>query len=132
MKARPRTGWTNYTGFLPINLKKLQEDPGRPRRRRFSLAAACARWTTFNWRSNFRRDRVVLGTVAVDNPQLVADAILRFGAKRIVIGPNAKDGKVATHGWQSVSTHDVVELGHQMAAMGVQLVLYTEIAVMAC
>jgi phosphoribosylformimino-5-aminoimidazole carboxamide ribotide isomerase len=73
-------------------------------------------------------ERVVLGTVAVDNPQLVADAILRFGAKRIVIGLDAKDGKVATHGWQSVSTHDVVELGHQMAAMGVQLVLYTDIS----
>lgn len=72
-------------------------------------------------------DRVVLGTVALSNPQLVRDALARWGAERIVVSLDARDGKVATHGWQSVSSVDVVEAGHRMHALGVQRVLYTDI-----
>ena len=47
--------------------------------------------------------RVVLGTVAVRQPEVVADAVARFGAERIVVGIDARDGMVATHGWQETS-----------------------------
>ena len=73
-------------------------------------------------------DRVVLGTVAVKNPDLVREAIERWGAERIVVGIDARDGKVATHGWQETSELDVVELGHRMAALGVLRVVYTDIS----
>ncbi|GIV77421.1 NUDIX domain-containing protein [Litorilinea aerophila] len=73
-------------------------------------------------------DRVVLGTVAVENPRLVAEALKRWGAQRIVVGIDARDGKVATHGWQSLSDVDAVELGHQMHALGVRTVVYTDIS----
>lgn len=73
-------------------------------------------------------ERVVLGTVAVENPTLVADAIKKWGSKRIVVGLDARDGKVATHGWQETSNMDVIELGHQMHAIGVRTVLYTDIS----
>lgn len=73
-------------------------------------------------------DRVVLGTAAIENPQLVGDALALWGAERIVVGLDARDGKVATHGWKQVSSVDAVELGHRMQALGVQRVLYTDIA----
>lgn len=73
-------------------------------------------------------DRVVLGTAAIDNPGLVAEALLRWGPERIVIGIDARDGKVATHGWQTTSNVDAIELGHRMQAMGVKRVVYTDIS----
>lgn len=72
-------------------------------------------------------DRVVLGTVAIDNPRLVSEALLRWGADRIVVGIDAREGKVATHGWQTTSSVDVIDLGHQMQALGVTCVVYTDI-----
>jgi phosphoribosylformimino-5-aminoimidazole carboxamide ribotide isomerase len=72
-------------------------------------------------------DRVVLGTVAVEKPRLVSEAIDRWGAERIVVGLDARGGKVATHGWQETSGLDMVDLGHQMHAMGVRRVLFTDI-----
>lgn len=72
-------------------------------------------------------DRVVLGTVAIDNPRLVSEALLRWGADRIVVGIDAREGKVATHGWQTTSSVDVIDLGHQMQALGVTRVVYTDI-----
>ncbi len=73
-------------------------------------------------------DRVVLGTVAVENRGLVSEALLRWGANRIAIGIDARDGKVATHGWQEISRVDAVDLGHQMHALGVQHVIFTDIS----
>ncbi len=73
-------------------------------------------------------DRVVLGTAAVKNPDLVREAIELWGADRIVVGIDARDGKVATHGWQETSELDVVELGYRMAALGVRRVVYTDIS----
>lgn len=72
-------------------------------------------------------DRVILGTVAVENPNLVAEAIHRWGHERIMVGIDARDGKVATHGWQETSRHDATELGHTMHALGVRRVVYTDI-----
>lgn len=71
--------------------------------------------------------RVVLGTVAVEQPMLVAEAVSRWGADRIVVGIDARDGKVATHGWQETSELDMVDLGHHMYALGVRRVVYTDI-----
>jgi phosphoribosylformimino-5-aminoimidazole carboxamide ribonucleotide (ProFAR) isomerase len=59
-------------------------------------------------------DRVVLGTVAVANPGLVSEALLRWGADRIVVGIDARDGKVATHGWQETSTRRCHRVGPPM------------------
>lgn len=73
-------------------------------------------------------DRVVLGTVAVRNPNLVREAIQCWGADKVMVGLDAKDGKIATDGWQKVSQLNAIELGHQMAALGVERVLYTDIS----
>jgi len=73
-------------------------------------------------------ERVVLGTVAVEEPSLVREAIERWGARRIVVGIDARDGMVATHGWQETSALDAIELGHRMHALGARLVVYTDIS----
>ncbi len=73
-------------------------------------------------------DRIILGTAAVRDPELVRVAIESWGVSRIVVGLDAKDGKVATHGWQKVSQVSAVELGHRMAALGVELALFTDIS----
>ena len=73
-------------------------------------------------------DRVVLGTVAVKKPRLVAAAVEQWGPERVAVGIDARDGKVATHGWQETSHIDAVELGHRVHAMGIRRVVYTDIS----
>lgn len=72
-------------------------------------------------------DRVILGTVAVQDPALVAKAIQQFGTARIVVGLDARGGKVATHGWQEQSGLSAITVGQRMRDMGVSLVVYTDI-----
>lgn len=71
--------------------------------------------------------RVILGTVAVRNPRLVLEAIHRFGAEAIVVGIDALDGKVATHGWRNVSSVSAIDLAWQMADLGVYRIVHTDI-----
>ncbi len=72
--------------------------------------------------------RVILGTLAVDKPSLVAEAVKRFGAERIVVGIDARKGNVATHGWQEVSSVVATELAFRVKELGVERVVYTDIA----
>jgi len=72
--------------------------------------------------------RVILGTVALRQPQLVAQAIERFGAERIVVSIDSREGKVAVRGWQEVSEVSALELAQKMRALGVQRVVHTDIA----
>ncbi len=72
--------------------------------------------------------RVALGTIAVKNPAIVVQALARFGPERIVIGIDARDGMVATHGWLSTSDVRAVDLARAMKEAGVQRVVYTDIS----
>lgn len=70
--------------------------------------------------------RVILGTVAKENPRLVAEACEKF-AGRIVVGIDAKDGKVAVRGWAEVTEMPVVELARKFEDVGVAAIIYTDI-----
>ncbi|MDI6813678.1 MAG: 1-(5-phosphoribosyl)-5-[(5-phosphoribosylamino)methylideneamino]imidazole-4-carboxamide isomerase [Desulfitobacteriaceae bacterium] len=72
-------------------------------------------------------ERVILGTVAVKNPELVEEAVRRFG-ERIVVGIDAKDGQVAVQGWAEQTKLSAEVLGRAMREMGVQHVVYTDIS----
>lgn len=72
--------------------------------------------------------RVILGTTAVENPQLVAEAIAQFGAERIVVGIDARDGRVKTRGWLHDTAVTPAQLGQQMKELGVQTIVYTDIS----
>lgn len=71
--------------------------------------------------------RVVLGTLAVENPENVSLAVDRYGANAICVALDAREGKVATHGWTQLSDVTPVELGKLMAQRGVRHALYTDV-----
>ena len=72
--------------------------------------------------------RVILGTVAVERPELVREAVARFGTEAIAVGIDARGGRVRTRGWQADGGLTAIDLGRQMKAMGVEIVIHTDIA----
>jgi phosphoribosylformimino-5-aminoimidazole carboxamide ribotide isomerase len=72
-------------------------------------------------------ERVVLGTAAIRDPDLVRAAVTAF-PDRIVLAVDAKDGLVATDGWREVSTRTAVDVVRELAALPIAAVLYTDIA----
>lgn len=72
--------------------------------------------------------RVVLGTVAVDDPGIVHAALAAHGPERVVLGLDARDGYVATGGWLDTSRVRAVDLAAAMAAAGVRRVVATDIS----
>ena len=73
-------------------------------------------------------DRVVIGTAAVRNPNMVKKLCQLHGGHRVVAAADARDGKVAVQGWTEASEIDVLDLAGDMAAIGVERLLYTDIA----
>ncbi len=71
-------------------------------------------------------DRIILGTVAVEQPELVRTLCQQY-PDRIAIGIDARDGKVATKGWLETSEVLALDLAKQMAQMGVAAIIYTDI-----
>jgi phosphoribosylformimino-5-aminoimidazole carboxamide ribotide isomerase len=71
--------------------------------------------------------RVILGTVAISHPEIVREAVIRFGAERVVGGIDAKQGMVATHGWVETSDVTALDLALQLKSAGVQRIVYTDI-----
>lgn len=72
-------------------------------------------------------ERVILGSVAVRNPELVKAACTKFG-ERIVVGIDAKDGIVAVEGWGVSGDVKAENLAQQMAEVGVKHIIYTDIS----
>lgn len=72
--------------------------------------------------------RVILGSAALKNPQLVKDAVQKFGSQHIAVGIDAKNGMVATEGWLEESDTDYITLAKEMIAVGVQYFIVTDIA----
>lgn len=73
-------------------------------------------------------DRVIIGSLAIRAPELVASFIEKYGAERIVIGLDAKDGMVATHGWLETSNQTAIEVGQYFASKGAKHFIFTDIA----
>ncbi|MFL6650826.1 MAG: 1-(5-phosphoribosyl)-5-[(5-phosphoribosylamino)methylideneamino]imidazole-4-carboxamide isomerase [Sulfurifustaceae bacterium] len=69
---------------------------------------------------------VILGTKAVNAPHFVSDVCAEFPG-RIIVGLDAKDGKVAIDGWSKLSGHDVIDLAKKYQNDGVEAIIYTDI-----
>ena len=69
---------------------------------------------------------VIIGTAAVKNPGFLKDACSAFGG-HIIVGLDAKDGKVATDGWSKLTGHEVADLGKKFQDWGVESIIYTDI-----
>ncbi len=70
---------------------------------------------------------VIIGTKAVSEPHFVRDVAIEFPG-HIIIGLDAKDGRVAIDGWSKLSRHDVVDLAQKFEANGVAAIIYTDIS----
>ena len=70
--------------------------------------------------------RVILGTVAVRNPDLVKEACKKF-PNQVAVGIDAKGGKVAVEGWAEASSLGVIELAKQFEGVGVASIIFTDI-----
>jgi len=69
---------------------------------------------------------VIIGTAAVTNPGFLRDACSVFPG-HIIVGLDAKDGKVATEGWSKLTRHEVVDLAKKYEDYGVEAIIYTDI-----
>ena len=69
---------------------------------------------------------VIIGTAAVKNPGFLHDACYAFPG-HIIVGLDARDGKVATDGWSKMTGHDVVDLARKFEDYGVEAIVYTDI-----
>ncbi|MEZ4590916.1 MAG: 1-(5-phosphoribosyl)-5-[(5-phosphoribosylamino)methylideneamino]imidazole-4-carboxamide isomerase [Chloroflexota bacterium] len=71
--------------------------------------------------------RVILGTIAIEKPELVSQAVEKFGKNKIVVGIDALNGRVKTRGWLKDTAVNPVQLGKEMKERGVKTIIYTDI-----
>lgn len=71
--------------------------------------------------------RVILGTKALEVPSFIDEVLLRFGSEKIVIGVDAKDGFVATHGWETSSSYKAEDFIFLLQKKGIKTVIFTDI-----
>lgn len=69
---------------------------------------------------------IIVGTAAVKNPGFLQDACGAFSG-HVIVGLDARDGKVATDGWSKLSRHNVIELAQRYESYGVESIIYTDI-----
>lgn len=72
--------------------------------------------------------RVILGTAACENQNLIRSFIRHFGTEKIVVGIDARDGMVALRGWLETSSVKALDLAAEMAGLGIRRIIFTDIA----
>lgn len=72
-------------------------------------------------------DRVILGTAAVEDPELVEEACRRF-SESIVVGIDTREGRLAIHGWRQETQLRAIEFAQSMVKLGVKRFIYTDIS----
>jgi len=81
---------------------------------------------TIEYYLNLGLTRLIIGTAALKNPQMVKAAVERFGSDAIVLGLDSKLGKVAIDGWETVMEKSALEFAREMKEMGLERVVYTD------
>jgi len=72
--------------------------------------------------------RIIIGTRACNEPQWVGEMVKKFGAEKIVVGIDAKDGMVATKGWVETSETKAIDLAQELESLGVRWIIHTDVA----
>jgi phosphoribosylformimino-5-aminoimidazole carboxamide ribotide isomerase len=72
--------------------------------------------------------RVIIGTSAVKSPQFVSELLQHFKSEQIVLGIDARDGKVAVEGWVETSVLTAVDFGKSMKELGIETCVFTDIS----
>ncbi len=73
-------------------------------------------------------DRVIFGTVAVKRPEIVEEAVRRFGPERVVVGIDGRQNRAAVQGWEEETSADVFALASAMKRLGVPRLIYTDVS----
>ncbi len=73
-------------------------------------------------------DRVIVGTIAIENRQLLKKLVSEYGGDKIVVSIDAKDGYVAVRGWEIVSSINSLELCQELEEIGIKTIVYTDIS----
>lgn len=73
-------------------------------------------------------DRVILGTAAVENIELLERLLSIYGEDKIVVSIDAKNGRVATHGWEVISEINSLDLCKKLQSIGIKTIVYTDIS----
>lgn len=73
-------------------------------------------------------NQITGGSIAVQNPTLFQEWIAQYGSEKIILGADAKDRKIATHGWLETSELDVIDFIKEYKAKGIDYVICTDIA----
>lgn len=71
--------------------------------------------------------RIILGSIAISNPSIVKDAVLKYG-NRIAVGIDARNEMVSADGWLSDSSKNYIDLAKEMESLGVKYIIYTDIS----
>ena len=112
------------TGANDEALKKIVENVSIP----VEIGGGIRTMQDIEHRLSLGVTRVILGTKAVESPEFVKEAVEKFGADKIVVGIDAKDGMVAIKGWETISNVDAVTLALSMKELGVKTIIYTDIS----
>jgi len=77
---------------------------------------------------NLGVSRVILGTIAVEQPDIVADALKNFGVEKIAVGIDARDGMVRVRGWKDDGEVSAQDLALQMRMLGLRTIIFTDVS----
>ncbi len=77
---------------------------------------------------NLGINKVIFGTVCVRNPEVVKEAVRKFGSNRVIGAIDAREGKVAIEGWRLLSEMSYLELAHSLEDIGVGALLFTSVS----
>lgn len=71
--------------------------------------------------------RVVIGTLAVESPDMLAKIVRQFGGEHVAVGIDARNGQVVTRGWETEEQMSALTLARRVAATGVERIIYTDV-----
>ncbi|HJR78742.1 MAG TPA: HisA/HisF-related TIM barrel protein, partial [Anaerolineales bacterium] len=77
---------------------------------------------------NMGVSRVVLGTIAIEQPNVVAEALKEFGTENVAVGIDARDGLARVRGWKEDSRIPATELARQMRRLGLRTAVFTDVS----
>ncbi|MDE6500950.1 MAG: 1-(5-phosphoribosyl)-5-[(5-phosphoribosylamino)methylideneamino]imidazole-4-carboxamide isomerase [Ruminococcus sp.] len=111
----------------PVNTK-IYTDVAEKTNLKVELGGGIRSLETIQEYLNMGISRVILGSVALKNPELVRNAVEKFGSEKIVVGIDAMNGMVATEGWLETSDVNYIDLANQMIKSGVKYFIFTDIS----
>ncbi len=111
----------------PVNTK-IYKDVAEKTNLKVEVGGGIRNIETIEEYLNMGISRVIIGSAALKNPQLVKEAVEKFGSDKIAVGIDSKDGMVATEGWLEASDVNYIDLAKEMIKIGVKYFIVTDIS----